>query len=55
MRLSELVNGLPVTGRFGSDPEIRGVEHDSRAVRPGDLFVALPGAKFDGGRSRRRR
>ncbi|HSG38564.1 MAG TPA: UDP-N-acetylmuramoyl-L-alanyl-D-glutamate--2,6-diaminopimelate ligase [Thermoanaerobaculia bacterium] len=48
MRLSELVNGLPITGSFGPDPEVRGVEHDSRAVRPGDLFVALPGARFDG-------
>ncbi|HEX6898523.1 MAG TPA: UDP-N-acetylmuramoyl-L-alanyl-D-glutamate--2,6-diaminopimelate ligase [Thermoanaerobaculia bacterium] len=48
MRLSELVDGLPVSGSFGADPEVRGVEHDSRAVRPGDLFVALPGVRFDG-------
>ena len=28
--------------------EIRGITADSRAVRPGDMFAALPGAKADG-------
>jgi UDP-N-acetylmuramoyl-L-alanyl-D-glutamate--2,6-diaminopimelate ligase len=40
----------------GADPpppaaagvEIRGIAEDSRAVRPGDLFVALPGTRTDG-------
>ena len=31
-----------------SDPEISGVTADSRKVRAGYLFVALPGAKADG-------
>ncbi|MDX5331636.1 MAG: UDP-N-acetylmuramoyl-L-alanyl-D-glutamate--2,6-diaminopimelate ligase [Caulobacteraceae bacterium] len=31
-----------------SDPEISGVTADSRKVRPGYLFAALPGAKVDG-------
>jgi UDP-N-acetylmuramoyl-L-alanyl-D-glutamate--2,6-diaminopimelate ligase len=48
MRLSELVRGLAVAGSPGSDPEVTGVEHDSRRVRPGDLFVAFPGQRFDG-------
>jgi UDP-N-acetylmuramoyl-L-alanyl-D-glutamate--2,6-diaminopimelate ligase len=48
MRLSELIRGLPVIGATGADPEVKGVEHDSRRVRPGDLFVALPGERFDG-------
>ena len=30
------------------DPLISGVTADSRKVRPGDLFVALPGSKLDG-------
>jgi UDP-N-acetylmuramoyl-L-alanyl-D-glutamate--2,6-diaminopimelate ligase len=30
------------------DPEIVGLTADSRAVRPGDLFAALPGGKIDG-------
>ena len=48
MRLSELVRGLAVAGDPGKDPEVTGVAHDSRAVEPGDLFVALPGQRFDG-------
>jgi len=43
MRLSQLMRrDLPV------DPEITGVTADSRMVRPGFLFAALPGAKVDG-------
>ena len=30
------------------DPEIRGLTSDSRAVRPGYLFAALPGTRIDG-------
>jgi UDP-N-acetylmuramoyl-L-alanyl-D-glutamate--2,6-diaminopimelate ligase len=45
MRLSELLNGA---GMQGADPEVTGVAHDSRAVEPGDLFVALVGQRFDG-------
>jgi len=42
-RLSELVRrDLEV------DPVIEGVTADSRKVRPGYLFAALPGAKADG-------
>ena len=43
MKLSDL------TGvRLAPDPEIVGVTSDSRAVRPGFLFAALPGVKADG-------
>jgi UDP-N-acetylmuramoyl-L-alanyl-D-glutamate--2,6-diaminopimelate ligase len=49
LRLSEIIASLPDGGRLiGSDPVIAGVTHDSRAVRPGDLFVAIPGASADG-------
>ena len=48
MRLAELIAGFGLAGAAGADPEIAGVEHDSRRVRPGDLFVALPGERFDG-------
>ncbi len=49
MRLSELVNGGSVTAA-GSlpDPEIVGLSADSREVRPGFLFAALPGVREDG-------
>ena len=37
-------------GRTESDATIIGVTVDSRAVAPGDLFVALPGERTDGAR-----
>lgn len=42
-RLSELVRR-----ELATDPLISGVTADSRRVRPGFLFAALPGAKADG-------
>ena len=33
---------------LADDPEITGLTADSRAVKPGDLFAALPGATVDG-------
>jgi UDP-N-acetylmuramoyl-L-alanyl-D-glutamate--2,6-diaminopimelate ligase len=33
---------------IGDDPEISGIEHDSRKVRSGDLFACIPGAHADG-------
>ncbi len=48
MRLSQLVpNGTAAAS--GRDLEILGIAADSRAVKPGWLFAALPGAKADGG------
>lgn len=48
VRLDELIRDLPVTGRPGTERFVSGVVHDSRRVEPGDLFVALPGERFDG-------
>ena len=50
MRLSDLLREAGVSVRFGSNPEIRGVKIDSRQVNPGDLFLALKGARDDGSR-----
>lgn len=49
MRVSELLEGLPVVG-FTGDPgtEVFGLQYDSRAVVPGDLFVAVEGHRADG-------
>ncbi len=46
MRLSTLLARPP----GAADPEIAGVTADSRAVRPGWLFAALPGVQVDGAR-----
>ena len=48
MRLSELARGLPLSAPEDDDVEVTGVQHDSRRVAPGDVFVAIPGARFDG-------
>ena len=46
--LARLLQGLEAA--FAGDPyvEITGVAYDSRDVRPGDLFVAVPGFVHDG-------
>ncbi len=49
LRLSVLAD-LCRASRVGpvTDPVVAGVTHDSRRVRPGDLFAALPGAHLHG-------
>ena len=49
MRLDELGALFPGLMAAGA-PEILGVTSDSRAVRPGFLFAALPGGRADGAR-----
>ena len=58
MRLAQLARRLakfcgPVSGRAEADPagpELARACFDSRRVRPGDLFCALPGCREDGAR-----
>jgi UDP-N-acetylmuramoyl-L-alanyl-D-glutamate--2,6-diaminopimelate ligase len=52
LRLDELARELPMRVDFVGDSAVRvcGVRHDSRAVQPGELFVARKGEKFDGAR-----
>jgi len=47
MRLSELVAGFQIAPA-GADPDITAIAEDSRQVRPGTLFVAIPGTLLDG-------
>jgi UDP-N-acetylmuramoyl-L-alanyl-D-glutamate--2,6-diaminopimelate ligase len=44
--LSGLAERLGVPGPL--EGEVSGITHDSRQVRPGDLYAALPGARFHG-------
>src|SRR3989304_2046330 len=47
IRLSTLLAGLTDVS-LADDPEISGITLDSRAVQPGWLFIAVPGARTDG-------
>ena len=48
MKLSEILTGLTEPPANAAAIEIGGVTADSRAVKPGDLFVAISGNKTDG-------
>ena len=43
------LSDLGLTARAGRDPALSGLTADSRAVRPGMLFAALPGTSVHGG------
>lgn len=51
MLLTELMVDVPFTEASPqalSDCDVAGIQHDSRQVEPGDLFVAWRGERFDG-------
>lgn len=51
--LEELVNAVKgeiLSGPYGGDRRMEGISIDSRHVGKGNLFVAIPGDKFDGHR-----
>ena len=48
MRLNQLLNGVALTERRAGDVECSGICYDTREMRPGCLFAALPGYKTDG-------
>jgi UDP-N-acetylmuramoyl-L-alanyl-D-glutamate--2,6-diaminopimelate ligase len=49
VKLSELAALIPQAARIGeTDAAVTGITHDSRRVKPGDLFVCIPGLKTDG-------
>jgi len=52
LKLIELIGGEPASAGDPAphNPEIAGITADSRAVRPGFLFAALPGSRADGRR-----
>lgn len=49
MRLKELASLLAISRLIGDgETEIRGIQTDSRKVKPGDLFICVPGLVSDG-------
>ena len=48
MKLADLTRDLPVEKTFPGNPEITGLTCDTRTLRPGNLFAALPGTRADG-------
>jgi len=48
LRLTDLAEGAAILGERQDTVEVTGLTADSRAVRPGFVFAALPGARQDG-------
>ncbi|MFH9422713.1 UDP-N-acetylmuramoyl-L-alanyl-D-glutamate--2,6-diaminopimelate ligase [Streptomyces sp. NPDC017529] len=46
--LADLAEQLGTSVPAAADAAVTGITHDSRAVRPGDVYAALPGARFHG-------
>src|SRR3989442_11630128 len=49
MNFLELLDGVEMSAQNGN-PQITGVEYDSRRVKPGNVFVAMRGESSDGNR-----
>src|ERR1700749_4478404 len=49
MNFSELLRGLNVSASVG-DPQISGLDYDSRRIKPGWVFLAMHGESSDGNR-----
>src|SRR2546421_465396 len=50
MRLSRLLDGVQVLEQAPADPEVTGLCYDSRRLKAGDCFIAIPGTHTDGHR-----
>src|SRR5205814_9552325 len=48
--LNELLEGVTVVEPAPANPEVTGLCYDSRRLKPGDCFVAIPGTHTDGHR-----
>ncbi|MFT4113171.1 UDP-N-acetylmuramoyl-L-alanyl-D-glutamate--2,6-diaminopimelate ligase [Silvibacterium sp.] len=50
MTFDDVLAGISLLHRFGQSPHIRGLEYDSRRIRPDAVFVAMRGETTDGNR-----
>src|ERR1700677_1673935 len=50
VELNAVLRGVDLIKRAGPNPEVAGVEYDSRRVSAGSLFVAFRGGTTDGNR-----
>jgi UDP-N-acetylmuramoyl-L-alanyl-D-glutamate--2,6-diaminopimelate ligase len=50
LHLDSVLRGVDCVQRAGANPEVTGVEYDSRRIRAGSLFVAFRGGTTDGNR-----
>jgi UDP-N-acetylmuramoyl-L-alanyl-D-glutamate--2,6-diaminopimelate ligase len=51
MKISELIRKADLVSSAASpNLDVGGVQCDSRRIRPGELFVAVPGNREDGAR-----
>ena len=48
MKIADFTTVLPAVSALSPEVEVTGVTSDFRAVRPGMIFVAVPGSKADG-------
>ena len=48
MKLSEILNNIEYSSRNFGEIDITGIEHDSRRVKKGDIYVCLKGLSVDG-------
>ncbi|HSR88546.1 MAG TPA: UDP-N-acetylmuramoyl-L-alanyl-D-glutamate--2,6-diaminopimelate ligase [Pontiella sp.] len=49
MKLNELLESVTTPAVSGAgDPDIKGIAYDSRQVKPGWMFIAVPGERTDG-------
>ena len=48
MRLKEIFGPLGIKRDYAGDTEIKGISHNSKDVKKGDLFVAIKGLRTDG-------
>ena len=48
MRLQQVLSGITAASGWCGNPEITGISCDSRSVKSGELFVAIPGLESDG-------